>query len=316
MGLLFLWTYRDAQVKSEQSASAWALAALLIPNAMGFVAYLLIGRTKKDVPAPGTHKKKLIASLVVFVISIVFFVFGTLYLAHGDWGFGGIGTMNSGVWFGRTVNARGEQWAERVRRGNGISRRTVTLSQVQLDNFHVDSTNEEGLLYLRMEQTDTHGTRTFSEIDISGNFHSYVYFPGFEPGRVRMTLVYDSVRHSQTIITWRTPPELGGTTMNYTALSTINIGVNRPSDFDGDIVRLVLMIVLPIVLVQLILLITAIISLVKKQVSTEDKLLWGAIIVFISIIGPIIYFAIGSNMLEQKAATIEDSNNETERRQQ
>ena len=75
-----------------------------------------------------------------------------------------------------------------------------------------------------------------------------------------------------------------------------------------DITRIVLMVVIPLAIVQLILLITALLSLLRKNVQTNDKLLWGAIIVFINLIGPIIYFAIGSNLLDQKAADMEDNN--------
>ena len=104
--------------------------------------------------------------------------------------------------------------------------------------------------------------------------------------------------------------------MNFLTISTINFGINRPSDFDGDIVRLVLMIVIPIAIIQLVLLITALVSLVKKEVHAMDKLIWGLVIVCINIIGPIVYFAIGSNILDQKAAELEEQNEQRENRLQ
>jgi len=96
----------------------------------------------------------------------------------------------------------------------------------------------------------------------------------------------------------------------------MHVGVNLPSDFDGDVIRLILMIALPIVIIQLILLITALVNLLKKQVPIEDKVIWGLIIVFVNIIGPIIYFAVGSSSLDQKIADIEEENEESEIRLQ
>jgi len=95
--------------------------------------------------------------------------------------------------------------------------------------------------------------------------------------------------------------------MNLLILNAISVGVNRPVDASSDIFRLVLMIVMPLIIIQLILLITALVNLLKKQVRTEDKLLWGAVIVFVATIGPIIYFAVGSSSLDQKAAALEES---------
>jgi len=69
-----------------------------------------------------------------------------------------------------------------------------------------------------------------------------------------------------------------------------------------------LMVIIPLLIVQSILMITAIISIVKKEVPTQDKLIWILISIFVSTIGPILYFAIGSNMLDQKIAQDEEQN--------
>ena len=95
-----------------------------------------------------------------------------------------------------------------------------------------------------------------------------------------------------------------------------SIAMNPGNDslfYAANITRLVLMVVLPVVIIQLVLLITALVSLVKKQVPGSDKALWAILIIFVNIIGPIIYFAVGSNMLDQKAAQLEE--NEEERTQ-
>ena len=69
------------------------------------------------------------------------------------------------------------------------------------------------------------------------------------------------------------------------------------------------MIIIPLLIIQLILMITALVSVVKKEVPGQDKLLWILLIIFVSTIGPILYFAIGSNMLDQKASQNEEEQN-------
>lgn len=49
----------------------------------------------------------------------------------------------------------------------------------------------------------------------------------------------------------------------------------------------------PIIVIQLILLIIAIIDLVRTENTNGPKWLWALIILFINILGPILYFVIG-----------------------
>ncbi|MCL2287194.1 MAG: PLD nuclease N-terminal domain-containing protein [Firmicutes bacterium] len=203
--LLGMWVYKDAQVKSEQDPIVWVLAVLFIPNLIGLIVYFLVGRAKKDVPAPGTYKKALITSAILFVVSIPLFVVGTVSLARfyemGERSFSAV-SVNRGTWMGRSVNIRNNQWTENVRRGNGTSRRTFSLTEEQMRHFHVESTSDEGGLFLLLEQG---GMR--HEVDISFEFFGTVnlHYHGFEPGRIRMTLVYERVRNSRTLISWRAP---------------------------------------------------------------------------------------------------------------
>lgn len=54
-----------------------------------------------------------------------------------------------------------------------------------------------------------------------------------------------------------------------------------------------MLVLLPIFVLQLILLITALVSLVKQEETQGPKWLWAIIIVFFNIVGPILYFIIG-----------------------
>ena len=57
----------------------------------------------------------------------------------------------------------------------------------------------------------------------------------------------------------------------------------------------VLLLVLPIVIIELGLLVVALRDLLRpeRRVRGESKLMWGLIIVFISLLGPILYLTVG-----------------------
>jgi hypothetical protein len=51
--------------------------------------------------------------------------------------------------------------------------------------------------------------------------------------------------------------------------------------------------ILPIIIIELILLIVALVDLFRIEKTNGPKLLWVFVILFLSIIGPILYFVIG-----------------------
>jgi hypothetical protein len=57
----------------------------------------------------------------------------------------------------------------------------------------------------------------------------------------------------------------------------------------------ILLLLLPIIAIQLALIVLAVRDLLRpeRQVRGDSKLLWGLIIVFVNIIGPLLYFAVG-----------------------
>lgn len=57
---------------------------------------------------------------------------------------------------------------------------------------------------------------------------------------------------------------------------------------------------IPIVLLMLILVLTALISLLKKKLPLSDKVIWLVIILLLNTIGPVLYFAVGAKMLDEK----------------
>ena len=70
--------------------------------------------------------------------------------------------------------------------------------------------------------------------------------------------------------------------------------------------RTILLIASPLIVIGLILALTMIVNIARKPLPWSQKWMWLLLLVTLPI-GPIIYFAVGSNMLETKAAEIQDS---------
>jgi hypothetical protein len=67
-----------------------------------------------------------------------------------------------------------------------------------------------------------------------------------------------------------------------------------------DFIREMWPILLPIVLIQFFIMLGALISLLRKPVAFEHKIIWLIVILVINTIGPIAYFIIGSKYLDNK----------------
>lgn len=59
---------------------------------------------------------------------------------------------------------------------------------------------------------------------------------------------------------------------------------------------------IPIIILQIVLIIAAVVSILKKEAPLERTILWIVISLGITIIGPVIYFAIGSKQLEKEVS--------------
>jgi len=66
-------------------------------------------------------------------------------------------------------------------------------------------------------------------------------------------------------------------------------------------------ILLPILLIAVVAMTIALISLLRKKLPFGDKALWLVVIVLIPNLGPIIYFTVGSKMLDDKMASREEN---------
>jgi len=97
----------------------------------------------------------------------------------------------------------------------------------------------------------------------------------------------------------------------------MNIGINTDFNFGYlmDFISEFIIFIIPIVVIQLTLALAAVISIArKKKAPIGDKVLWILISLLINIIGPIIYFAVGSSAMDERIARMENEKEEWEAR--
>jgi len=66
-------------------------------------------------------------------------------------------------------------------------------------------------------------------------------------------------------------------------------------------------VLIPLTVVSLVLMVTSIVSIVKKPNPWGERIIWLLIVIMLDIIGPVLYFAIGSGMLDEKYAKFLDA---------
>lgn len=64
--------------------------------------------------------------------------------------------------------------------------------------------------------------------------------------------------------------------------------------------------IVSLAVIQTVLMLVAVVSIMRKNVPTGDKVFWLLIVLIVNLIGPIIYFAVGSSKLEEKEANLEN----------
>ena len=191
--ILGLWVYEDAKVKSDQPPGLWVLIVLLVPNLIGLIIYLLVGRTNKSVPSPGTYKKPLITAAVCLLFAIGLFIAGLVHFTTVD----RFGVQHNGSFVGLQDTYSNREWTISADRANGTTNRTFSLNRLELDAFQVIS-SAEGRVELRFEQG-----RRLEAVDISGIFDGPIDLSGFNSGRIEITVEFVHGENIHTVISWR-----------------------------------------------------------------------------------------------------------------
>ena len=79
--MLGLWTYSDAKVRSDKP-EIWTLIVLLVPNFIGLIIYLLIGRTKKFGDSISPRNKFFLSLLACGILTILTLVATVILAIH------------------------------------------------------------------------------------------------------------------------------------------------------------------------------------------------------------------------------------------
>jgi hypothetical protein len=143
-----------------------------------------------------------IIGIVAVSVAFIFDIFDREGIAFNSGTFTTSG--GTGFTFGITPGERGgisnvsnNTWRASPSSANGSSRIDYTFTTANLEAMTVRSTNSEGKISLSFTQGDTE--RIF---DITGEFHENIDMSGFEPGRIRLRLVFDNARDVNTVVSW------------------------------------------------------------------------------------------------------------------
>lgn len=182
---LTLWVYHDAKIKSKHSPLIWALIVVAVPNFMGLITYLLVGRTNKHGFVPAKYKWFAIISAIFFMCGTGMLVFGTFHFSKMDI-YGTYSARQIGSFENLSDNTRNGVWQISANRANGYSRITPILNTNELENFYVES-NGTGNILIRFEQAGREET-----VNLSGGFNGRIDLSHFSPGKIIITIEFEN----------------------------------------------------------------------------------------------------------------------------
>ena len=201
LGFLALWVYEDAKIKSNQSPAMWVLAVILIPNMMGFIMYLLVGRTNKFAPASRKFKYAAIASAICFAIGTTLFVIGVTHYTNIQ-RFSEFGARQMGSFTRLEESLQNGVWQISAERANGYIRRNPALTAEELEAFSISFTGY-GSVSLQLEQDGSLEIFSFSHHDVHQPFIINPDLRGFTPGRITAYLKFENAENINIVINWR-----------------------------------------------------------------------------------------------------------------
>jgi len=190
-----LWTYNDAKKKSEHPPWLWVVIVLFVSNLIGFVLYLVIGRTKRDVVASGRFKKLAIASVIGLALGTTFFTISTVHFATN---FDAAQARHFGSFTALEDSVRDGVWTVSAERANGYVRLTPVLSAEELQSITASSLSSDGGVVLRLEQM---GEVYF--FDITNMSIGPLYLRRINPGRVTIILEFENTENVSAAVSWR-----------------------------------------------------------------------------------------------------------------
>ncbi len=186
--IMGFFIYTDARKRSEESPGLWTAIVLLIPNFMGLLVYFLIGRKKKNDGSKNKYK----IPLIVAAAGTIFFLgsFPAYLIAHDGVPF----IANTSI--GMVSNNFGNNWSVSFKTSGETLHKTVILDNEELKKIWVESSCEEGKLYLLLLQGEQ-----AEVIDVT-DFEGYLELSDYEPGRIEMQFYNEKARNAKFKLNW------------------------------------------------------------------------------------------------------------------
>ncbi|MDR2514986.1 MAG: hypothetical protein LBD02_07275 [Christensenellaceae bacterium] len=194
--LLGFWAYEDAKTRSDKPL-IWMLIVLLVPNFLGLLIYLLMGRTKAKT-GPNRFKKPLIALAASVLLAVALIAGGAAWLFTRD-----AAELHSvpGLSVGMIESSWGKQWNLSFKVSGAEFNKTVDLSQAELERFHVSASCDSGRLYLRLSQGAVE-----QDFELSGAFDERLDLSAFQPGKLHLLVYNDEAKNASLRMSWRESP--------------------------------------------------------------------------------------------------------------
>ncbi len=183
-----LFIYADARKRSEDAPALWTAIVLLTPNFMGLLVYFLVGRKKKSDGSRNKYKRPLMVTAAGTVIFLFCFIG---YMAAFD---GVPFIANTSV--GMVSNNWGSNWSVSFKTSGETLYKTVDLDEEEMEKVWVESSCEEGNLYLLLIQG-----KQSEVVDIT-DFEGYLDLSKYQQGQIKMQFYNEKARNAKFKLNW------------------------------------------------------------------------------------------------------------------
>lgn len=185
---LTCWVYTDAK-KSGEDARLWALITVIVPSFFGVLIYFLVGRKNVN----RTEKNKFVKPLLTLGICFILFTTGfvTKVVMSSD-----IPVMK-GVSIGMMNYSLGDKWNLSFRSSGETMSRTIKLTKEEMDKITINSSCEEGKVYLTIIQDENSLFLDITDID-----NEKINLSDFHEGKFKFHIMNENAKKVKIKINW------------------------------------------------------------------------------------------------------------------